>query len=172
VRCGRTPCRSTTSAHDNSGAHALSDEHERPPDARFYNPRVCIIQRGSKTVSLGEAPFDADPSTFLLVTMDLPVASRVVVADDGRPHIDLTLDLDRALLAEVLQRLPMRPIPATPPAGLVASTMQPALLEPVARLLNLLDRADEVDFVRPLILREIHYRFSGAGSATRSYSSL
>jgi AraC-like DNA-binding protein len=133
-----------------------------------YNPRVFIILRGGKTIRLGSTPFDADPSTFLLVTVDLPVvASRVFVADDGRSHIALTLDLDRTALAEVFQELPQRPLPAAPHAGLVASTMRPELLEPFARLLKLLDRPDEIDFVRPLVLQEIHYRLfkSGLGDA-------
>lgn len=137
-----------------------------------YNPRVCIILRGGKTVSLGNAPFDADPSTFLLVTVDLPVASCVVTADDGRSHLALTLDLDRALLAEVVQRLPMRAVPSTPPAGLVVSKMRPALLEPFARLLNLLEHPEDVEFVRPLILQEIHYRLlnSGLGDALAQFA--
>jgi AraC-like DNA-binding protein len=138
----------------------------------FYNPRVCIILRGAKSVSLGDAPFDADPATFLLVTVDLPVASRVVVADDGRSHLALTLDLDRTLLAEVLQKLPLRPVPAAPPAGLVASRMKAELLEPFARLLSLLDRPDDMDFVRPLIQQEIYYRLfqSGLGDALTQFA--
>ncbi len=133
------------------------------PIHAFYNPRVCIILRGGKTVSLGDEPFHADPSTFLLVTVDLPVASRVFKADDGKSHLALTLDLDRTLLAEVLQRLPSHPARASPPAGVIASELTSALLEPFSRLLDLLDRPDEIDFVRPLIVQEIHYRLARSG---------
>ncbi|WP_454915976.1 AraC family transcriptional regulator N-terminal domain-containing protein [Xanthobacter sediminis] len=124
----------------------------------LYHPRLCIILHGGKTVSLGDAPFDADPGTFLLVTADLPVASRVFTGADGRPHMALTLDLDRALLAEVLRKLPARAVPAAPPAGLVASPMGPELLEPLARLLKLIDRPKEAPFLRPLILQEFYFR--------------
>lgn len=131
----------------------------------LYNPRVCIILRGGKTVSLGGATFTADSSTFLVVTVDLPVMSRVVAADNGRSHLALTLDLDRGLLAEVLQRLQARPMSSAAPSGLIAAAMQPALLEPFARLLNLLDHPKDVEFLRPLILQEIHYRLLSSGLA-------
>ena len=133
------------------------------PIHALYNPRVCIILRGGKTVTLGDEPFHADPSTFLLVTVDLPVASRVMKADDGKSHLALTLDLDRTLLADVLQRLPPKPAPASPPAGVIAAELTESLLEPFARLLNLLDNADEIEFVRPLIVQEIHYRLARSG---------
>jgi AraC-like DNA-binding protein len=138
------------------------DASIRPIHA-FYNPRVCIILRGGKTVSLGGAPFHADPSTFLLVTIDLPVASRVFEAEDGRSHLALTLDLDRTLLAEVIQEFPRVAVPATPPPGVIAAELRPSLLGPFARLLDLLDHPDDIDFVRPLIIREIHYRLAKTG---------
>ncbi|MEJ0011577.1 MAG: AraC family transcriptional regulator [Bauldia sp.] len=131
----------------------------------LYNPRICIILRGSKTVSLGDAPFHADAATFLLVTVDIPVASRVFVSGDGRSYLSLTLDLDRGVLAEIMQKLPLRPMPAMPPAGLAAARVSDELLEPFARLLNILDRPDEIEFLRPLIVREIHYRLLKSGLA-------
>lgn len=140
---GLTLYQMTTSVHP---LHAL------------YNPRICIILRGSKTVRLGGAPFSADSSTFLLATVDLPVASRIVVADDGRSHLALTLDLDRTLLADVLPHLPRQPGVASPPAGLAAAPIEPTLLKAFVRLLDLLDYPDDIAFVRPLIVREIYYR--------------
>lgn len=138
----------------------------------FYNPRACIILRGGKTVSLGDAPFTANPSTFMLVTAALPVTSHVVAAEDGRPYLALTLDLDRTLLAEVLQRLQPRPVAAIPPAGLAVSATQPALLEAFARLLDLLDCHQDHDFMLPIIMQEINYRLlrSGVSEALLHYA--
>ncbi|MDQ0506629.1 AraC family transcriptional regulator [Xanthobacter agilis] len=123
----------------------------------LYYPRLCIILHGSKSVSLGDAAFDIDPRTFFLVAADLPVASRVFVASDGRPHLALTLDLDRVVLAQVLRHLPARAVPGLPPAGLVTAPMRLELLEPLGRLLALLDRPDALDFLRPLILQELYF---------------
>lgn len=127
----------------------------------FYNPRICIVLRGAKTVSIGDAPFRMDPANFLLVTVDLPVASGVMVAADGSSHLALTIDLDRPLLAEVLQRMPVADMPAGPPPGVIAAPLTPTLLQPVARYLDLLDHGTDADFMRPLILQEIYYRLAG-----------
>ena len=47
------------------------------PAHTFYQPRVVVLLRGSKSVSAGEAPFLADASTFLLVTKCFKSASRL-----------------------------------------------------------------------------------------------
>ena len=133
----------------------------------FYRPRLVVLLRGSKSVSAGEAPFLADTSTFLLVTVDLPVATRIFLAPDGRSHLALTLDIDRTLLAETMQRVPPKSIAASQPAGVVAAPMSAELLEAFSRLLALLDHPADIDFIGPLILQEIYYRVfrSGVGRA-------
>ena len=125
----------------------------------FYRPRMVVILRGSKTVAAGDAPFRADISTFLLVTVELPVCTQVFLDAEGRSHLALTLDIDRAVLAEAMARLPMKHGPApTSSAGVATARMTPDLLEPFARLLGLLDRPDDIPFVSPLVVQEIYYR--------------
>ena len=137
------------------------------PAHTFYQPRLVVILRGGKSVSAGEAPFLADASTFLLVTVDLPVATRIFLADDGRSHLAVTLDIDRTLLAGTMQRVPPRSGAPVPPAGVVAAPMSRELLETFSRLLALLDHPADIGFIGPLILQEIYYRVfrSGVGGA-------
>jgi AraC-like DNA-binding protein len=137
------------------------------PAHTFYQPRLVVILRGSKSVSAGEAPFLADASTFLLVTVDLPVATHIFLAPDGRSHLALTLDIDRTLLAESMQRVSSKAVTEAQPAGVVAAPMSSALLEAFSRLLALLDHPADIDFISPLILQEIYYRVfrSGVGRA-------
>jgi AraC-like DNA-binding protein len=128
------------------------------PAHTLYQPRVVVLLRGSKSVSAGEAPFLADTSTFLLVTVDLPVATCIHLAPDGRSHLALTLDIDRRLLAETMQRVSPASVTASRPAGVVAAPMSSDLLEAFSRLLALLDHPADVAFIAPLILQEIYYR--------------
>jgi len=146
-----------------SGLTLFRADQPTHPAHLVYNPRILVILRGSKTVSLGEAPFEIDAKTFLLVMVDLPVCTRISLPPDGRPHLSLTLDVDRPLLAEVLEKLPFRPTSSTSSAGVVAASMSDALLDPFARLLHLLDAPDEIEFLRPLILQEIYFRLFGSG---------
>lgn len=138
----------------------------------MYNPRICIILRGGKTVSLGGSAFEADSNTFLLVTVDLPVTTHIAMAANGDAHVSLILDLDRTLLADVLQRMPLGPVSVNAPAGLVASEMTCGLLEPFMRLLGLLDQPTEIAFVGPLILQEIYFRLlnSGLGNSLAQFA--
>jgi AraC-like DNA-binding protein len=137
------------------------------PAHTFYQPRMVVILRGGKSVSAGEAPFLADASTFLLVTVDLPVATRIFLAADGGSHLAMTLDIDRALLAATMQRVPPQSVAVSRPAGVVAAPMSVELLEAFARLLALLDHPADIGFISPLILQEIYYRVfrSGVGGA-------
>jgi AraC-type DNA-binding domain-containing proteins len=134
------------------------------PSHVFYRPRMVVILRGSKTIAAGdEAPFLADTSTFLLVTVDLPVCAQVFLDADGRSHLAFSLDIDRVALAEAMARAPFPDAPARAPAGVATARMTPILLEPFSRLLALLDRPGDIPFVSPLIVQEIYYRLIASG---------
>ena len=128
------------------------------PGHLVYNPRILVVLEGSKTVGLGELSFNVGADHFLVVTVDLPVTTQIHAAENGERHMAFTLNLDRALLSEVLQHVAALPVPATPPAGLTRLPMTTSLLEPLQRLLALLDAPAEIDFLSPLILREIYFR--------------
>jgi AraC-like DNA-binding protein len=135
----------------------LADQPMHPAHT-FYQPRMVVILRGSKKVSAGGAPFLADAGTFLLVTVDLPVASQIFLAADGGAHLALSLDIDRVLLAETMQRVPPRPGGTAAPAGVVSAPMTASLLEPFSRLLRMLDHPADIALIAPLVIQEIYYR--------------
>ena len=59
-----------------------------------------------------------DPAQFLLVSVDLPVAARIVEASPGRPYLAVRLALDSAVVAELLaDGLSAPPLGAPVPAG-------------------------------------------------------
>ncbi|UPG92445.1 AraC family transcriptional regulator [Luteibacter aegosomatissinici] len=139
------------------------------PSHVFYRPRMVVILRGSKTIAAGDAPFLADTSTFLLVTVDLPVCAQVFLDAEGRSHLAFSLDIDRDALAEAMARLPVDESVASAPAGVATARMTPELLEPFARLLDLLDHPADISFLAPLVIQEIYYRLfrSGLGEPLR-----
>lgn len=128
------------------------------PAHTFYQPRMVVILRGGKKVSAGGAPFLVDASTFLLVTVDLPVATQIFLTADGQAHLALSLDIDRSLLAETMQRLPPAPFATSHPAGVVTAPMTDSLLEPFSRLLAMLDHPDDIALISPLVMQEIYYK--------------
>src|SRR5437879_4470503 len=55
--------------------------------ALVYEPCLCVVAQGTKEVLLEEETYRLDPARSLLVSVDLPVAARVVEASLGRPYL-------------------------------------------------------------------------------------
>ncbi|WP_394844706.1 AraC family transcriptional regulator [Pendulispora brunnea] len=129
-----------------------------PPVRSMYDPRLCVVVQGRKQVLLGDRTYDIGARESLIATADLPVTARVTKASADTPHLAITLDLDRARMAELLLAMPDPPSPAGPSSGLAVVRHTDDLLEAVARLMGLLDRPADIPVMAPLIEREIHYR--------------
>ena len=132
---------------------------DRPtlPFHTIYEPMLCIVAQGRKRAVLGEGVYDYDASTFLLVSVDLPVSSAVIEASTDAPYLALGLTLDRAILAELILQMPP---PATAHADTPAMTvcaLSDALLDAAVRLLQVLDQPQDAAVLAPLIEREILY---------------
>jgi AraC-like DNA-binding protein len=129
-----------------------------PPMRSLYDPRLCVVVQGRKQVLLGDRTYDIGANEYLIATADLPVTARTTKASAGTPHLAITLDLDRARMAELLLAMPAPPSSVGPSAGLAVARHTDDLLEAVARLTALLDRPSDIAVMAPLVEREIHYR--------------
>ena len=125
------------------------------PVAAIYHPLLCVVAQGGKRVFLNEQAFDYAPGTYLITSVDLPLTGQVTAA----PCLGLTLALDPALLAALLLEMPAAPAGRLPPAKAIAvNRLEEGLLDPILRLLRLLDQPQDIPVLAPLIVREIHYR--------------
>src|SRR5205807_3010736 len=107
---------------------------------------------------LANETYRYDPAQSLLVSVELPVAARVVEASPGCPCLAVRIALDPAMVGELLADGTTAP-PLGPPArGLAVTPVEPPLLDAVCRLVALLDSPEDVEPLAPLVLREITYR--------------
>jgi AraC-like DNA-binding protein len=126
--------------------------------AVVYEPSLCVVGQGAKEVRLAGVPHRYDPAHTLLVSVDLPVETRVVEASRDRPYLVAVLSLDLAVVGEILaDGIPDLPV-ATPVRGLSVSPIEWPLMDAVGRLLALLDSPQDIGQLSPLVLREITYR--------------
>jgi AraC-like DNA-binding protein len=126
--------------------------------ALVYEPSLCVVAQGAKEVLLVDEKYRLDPAQSLLVSVDLPVAARVVEASHGRPYLAIRISLDPAVVGELLADGTAAP-PLGPPArGLAVTSVEPPLLDAVCRLVTLLDSSRDIGPLAPLVLREITYR--------------
>ena len=124
------------------------------PVANIYHPLMCVVAEGRKRIFLGDETFDYDPATYLVSSVDLPVTGQFIEA----PSLGLTLALDPRLLANLLLDVPPTAVGRGVAKAMEVNALGSDLLDPILRLLRLLDQPQDVPVLAPLIEREIHYR--------------
>ena len=129
------------------------------PDFCLIEPSVVLVVQGAKQMLIGGDTFPYNTSNFLITSLDLPASSQVVDASADKPCLGLVLKLDIRMLAELIAQggLPhQRERPGGISVGL--GTMTPVIMEPLKRLLDLLNEPAAITVLAPLIKRELHYR--------------
>jgi AraC-like DNA-binding protein len=133
------------------------------PKRSIYDPRLCLVFQGAKRVLLGDTAHEVSAGSALLATIDLPVTAYVTEATPERPHLALTVTLERARVAAVRSQMNAPRVAADTPVGLQVAAQEDDLLAPVLRLLDLLDRPADIAMLYPLIEWEIIYRLLNGG---------
>lgn len=126
------------------------------PMPTVYEPSLCIIAQGAKTVSLGERRLHYDPAQCLVASVDLALIGQVTAAAPDRPYLCCKIDLDQSVLADLMVADGTAMPPGDPPP-LAVHPIGADLLDAVSRLLRLLDRPASIAALAPLVEREILY---------------
>ena len=130
--------------------------HPTAPIPSVYEASLCLIAQGAKRVSLVDHNLVYDASRYLLVSVDLPLIGHIIEASPDAPYLCCKVDLDQAVLADLLiaegNISPRADLPA-----LAVYPSDPDLVDAVCRLVKLLDRPSSIATLAPLIEREILY---------------
>ncbi len=150
--------------------HTLRSTQPTEPIHILHQPAVCFVAQGRKQTLLADEVYFYEPPQFLIVSVDLPIVGQVVEASEDRPYLCLRLDLDPAVISEVITEVPPSALRSAAPArGIDISTAPAELLDAVVRLVSLLDSERDSDrkVLAPLIEREILYRLLMGDQAVR-----
>ena len=120
-----------------------------------YEPMLCLVVSGGKQTILGETVYSYRAGDCLVVSAELPVCGSIIEA----PYRALSFDLNPATIAGLMVEIgaPAASDPS-PPSGIHVTQLEDELLEPMARLLRLLDRPHEIAVMTPMIERELVWR--------------
>ncbi|MDG2523358.1 AraC family transcriptional regulator [Caulobacter segnis] len=132
-------------------------------------PCLAMVVQGAKVVRIGEETLRYGVGDYLLVALDMPVASCVVEATPDKPQIGFGMAIDPVRLGDLMRRIGV-PRPATAAdavRGLAVNTAGPDLLDAVLRLMRLLERPHDIPALAPLIQDEILYRLLTGPDAAR-----
>ncbi|KTT70433.1 AraC family transcriptional regulator [Sphingomonas endophytica] len=126
-----------------------------------YRPSFCLVVQGAKTTMLGETRYRYAAGQCLLASVDLPVTARITQATQEAPYLALSLAIDPAVVTELLAELAGALADAPAFAALSTADHDPALCDPLKRLLDLLDAPRDAQVLAPLVRREIVWRLLG-----------
>ena len=128
----------------------------------LYRPSFCLVVQGGKMSMLGGVAYRYAAGQCLLASLDLPVTSRITQASKEQPYLALSLAIDPSTVAGLLVEQPAATRDAAPVfTALTADDHDPALRDPLKRLLNLLDCPADQPVLAPMIRREIVWRLLG-----------
>jgi len=138
-------------------------------------PSLNVFVQGGKRIALAGTTYLCDESTFVLSSIDVPVVSQIVAASEDVPLLSMLLKLDMAVVREILSHEEFQaPDGSSPARGIAIGKTTVDLLQPLCRLLDLLDASEDVPFLSNLIQREIVYRLlrGAQGERLRAIATL
>ena len=126
----------------------------------IYTPVLCLVLQGAKEVAIDGKAHAIGSGQGLVVSIEVPVLSRVVEASRNRPYLAIAVDLDMGLLDELTGEIASSPSPFAPaPVGalLALGPTQEQLLDCMKRLIDLTGRLEAEKVLGPGVVRELHY---------------
>lgn len=138
-------------------ARASQSQH---PVHGMCEPAFCVLAQGSKRVLLAQEVYIYDSSQYLVAAQNLPVSGQVIDASPEAPYLGLRLGFDvKEISALALEMKLGGSVPSrASQRGIFTGELSALLLDPVLRLMRLLDTPDDIPALAPLISREILYR--------------
>lgn len=129
------------------------------PTRVLYEPLFCVVAQGRKQVMVGDKVLIYDTAKYLVVSVDLPASGAILDASDTEPYLAFSMRIDRTALASmILELADQLDDDDAPSAGMAVSPIDAELLDPVIRMVRLLDHPRDAGILSPLIEREILYR--------------
>lgn len=134
-------------------------------DYAITRPLACLVLQGGKQVMMGARTFTFSAGDSLLITADVPTVSQIIDASPEAPYISLVIDLDPALLTELMEE--MKAAPSADEAPIKIEPTDSEVAEAALRLMRLLDRPVSAAVLHASLVRELHYWLlaGGHGSA-------
>jgi AraC-like DNA-binding protein len=125
------------------------------PMPAVSDPVFALVGEGMKRTILGDTVYEYGAGQYLVVSVELPVTAHVLEA----PYVVFGLRLRPALIAGLLlETATAAGRRSVTPPGIALSTAPEELLDPVVRLMRLLDHPADVPVLAAAIEREIVWR--------------
>lgn len=149
-----------------TGVHLMRFGWASLPLISTQFPCMAMVLQGTKSIEFGAAQLEYGAGEYVLASIDVPAKSRIVSASRTQPLLALAVPIDFSELKDVIQRCEALPR-LSPQPGIEVFQADAELLEPIVRLLRLLDTPKHARPLATLIRREILYRLLAGPSGSR-----
>lgn len=145
------------------------------PGNCFYQPFVSMPVQGFKRSVIGSEEYRYGENHYFIASVDLPTMSYFTKATPEKPFLAINLDLDRQLIRQLVTEVPADiGLKTRSEKGLVVAETDPDILNDFLRLTELLDKPEQIPYLAPLIIREMHVRMllGPQGTVLRAVNTL
>lgn len=136
------------------------------PVPYMAEPALALVVQGAKQVALGKQVFRYAAGQYLIYLIDLPLSANVIQASEQVPLLGLGLALKPETIASLLLESRVPPEKGREPRSIAVSDLTDDLIDPVVRLIRLLDRPDDIPILAQSIEREILWRLINGEQGT------
>lgn len=119
-------------------------------------PALYLVVEGASKISLKGKTYKCDAARMLVFPVDLPIASQVTKASESEPFLLFTLVLDPYKMAELALKVYPQGAPKSPgDPGVYVGEANDAIIDAVARLVELMAQPVDAELLAPLVIDEI-----------------
>ena len=136
-----------------TGVRVLASDTPTEPMPGLSDPVFALVVRGRKRTVLNDKIFEYGAGEYLVCSVELPLIAHVTEA----PYLVFGMTLKPAVIAGLLLATATDRDRADVP-GVAVSRATDDLLDPIVRLLRVLDRPRDLPVLAEAIEREIHWR--------------
>jgi hypothetical protein len=145
------------------------------PENSLCEPSIEVVVQGSRHARIGTEEYHHGENHCLVTGVYMLWVSHMAAASSEKPFLTVSLNIDRSLATQLsAEILPSSADYGATCVGVSVTEVDPDVLDAFLRLIDILDRPEQIPFLAPLIIREIHYRIliGPQGGCLRMISTL
>lgn len=129
------------------------------PESCFFQPTITLLIQGRKRTIVGTEEYDYGEGQCLVNSLDLPSTNYIYEASPEKPFLVMALNINKSLATQLAAEIPpaMR-VESDEEKNISIAKADQDVVDAFIRLLELLDKPDQIPVLAPMIIREIHYR--------------
>lgn len=144
------------------GIRVFRGERHLPRQPVMYNPGLCILLQGRKTIFQGGVPFFYNADNYLVVSVNLPLEAETF-GKPGIPVIGMSVDIDMGQLHELIAIVgnptePAEGLNQGQPRAVQPARLDPAMRKVLERMAGCLHSEMEARAIGPGLVRELLFR--------------